>query len=825
MGAVLCYGSENAGRAGPGPLYTRRHGADDRRDAAMRRLRTRDALLLASVILVFASCFLLHLGALLRGDLGWIPVYAEAAGPEGLGPRVAGFWSVDAAGRSGLELGDRLVSVGAQDLRGAGPLGFVARVYGEARGALRVPLGYERAGELRQTELALVRVPYPWRTVFVALAFAGLGAAAFWRSRGSRPARFFCLAVVSYALHWCYFWGGSHGRTFAAVAVFSVAGGLALPFTLRTILTFPEEVARSGRFAALWPWAFLPAGLFNATWAFGWPFPPRLGLPLAMAASVAFIAAALFELARSYTRAGRIGRRQLRWVLFGFYVGLAPAGLAGLLTVAAPPLWWLYEVSLAAVVAIPICLFIALARHNLFDIDRLITAAATYTILSVFLVGSLLSVIPRLGAALEDVADPRVTQTALALAVAGLMMPTQRRVESWIQRVFFVERHALEDGARELREALARQCDPSGLLTLLGTRLEQLLRPEAIVIYGRTGEAYGPIFARGRGVPPAFERAGPLIARLSALARAVPAHVLRDARRGELSPAERAALEALGVDVVVPVMFHGELAAFVCLGEKGSGDVYTSTDLALLDGVAGKVEDELARFDQAEVYRQEQALCARLRRYVPGAVAENLESGELDAGEREVTVLFVDIRGYSSFAEGRRPDAIFSLVNRYTELVSRLVRAHGGAVVEFNGDGMMAVFGAPRALQEKERAALAAAREIVGGMRSLPPDLADPGAPALDVGVGIATGAAFVGSVRAADRMIWTALGNTTNLAARLQAQTRELGASIVVDAATRAAAGGEADDFAAIERLAIRGRSLPIDVYVLRRLAAVRAA
>ena len=93
----------------------------------------------------------------------------------------------------------------------------------------------------------------------------------------------------------------------------------------------------------------------------------------------------------------------------------------------------------------------------------------------------------------------------------------------------------------------------------------------------------------------------------------------------------------------------------------------------------------------------------RLRRYVPGAIADELASGGvLEDGEREVSVLFVDVRGYTSYAEHRGASEIFASVNRYTETVSEVVRRRGGSVVEFNGDGMMAVFGAPRALERKE---------------------------------------------------------------------------------------------------------------------------
>ena len=141
------------------------------------------------------------------------------------------------------------------------------------------------------------------------------------------------------------------------------------------------------------------------------------------------------------------------------------------------------------------------------------------------------------------------------------------------------------------------------------------------------------------------------------------------------------------------------------------------------------------------------------------------------------------------------------------------MRRRGGAIVEFNGDGMMAVFGAPEALAEKERHAIEAAREIVD---SSPPELA--------VGIGIATGPAYAGNIRAADRWIWSVIGDTTNLAARLQALTRELGASIAIDESTQRAAGYVCADFARHREVPIRGRSQRIDVFALP-LAPVLAA
>ena len=136
--------------------------------------------------------------------------------------------------------------------------------------------------------------------------------------------------------------------------------------------------------------------------------------------------------------------------------------------------------------------------------------------------------------------------------------------------------------------------------------------------------------------------------------------------------------------------------------------------------------------------------------------------------------------------------------------------------MEFNGDGMMAVFGAPRELARMERAAVEAGSEIIDAVGAIPVEDPAGGSTVLAVGVGIATGEAFLGNIQAVDRMIWTAIGNTTNLAARLQSLTRDLDASLVIDAETRVKARSVAEGFEKRTDVSIRGRRETQDVHVL---------
>jgi class 3 adenylate cyclase len=323
---------------------------------------------------------------------------------------------------------------------------------------------------------------------------------------------------------------------------------------------------------------------------------------------------------------------------------------------------------------------------------------------------------------------------------------------------------------------------------------------------------------RGRAVPAVFESDGPLGAALARRSAPLAADAWRSGGPSTLGPFDRAVLETLGAVVVLPVRRRDALVAIVCLGAKRSGDIYTPTDLTLLGAVARKVSDELERFELADIIERGRIMEGALRRYVPAAVTAQLASGGVEPAEREVSILFVDLRGYTTFAETRPAEDVFRAVNRYTEVVSAIARDRGGMVAEFSGDGMMVVFGAPHALPAKERAAVEAGREIIDAVAALTPD-GSSRAP-LTVGVGIATGPAFVGDVHSAERLIWTAIGNTVNMAARLQQLTRSMDAAMVIDTPTWQGARYMAADFVRRESTPIRGHAEPHDVWVLASAA-----
>jgi len=777
-------------------------------------------------LVVWLGALGLYANQAVRGPLAWhMLLVSSPADPEGY-PTIQGVrpsqgsFGALVAGDPRPAIGDRVLRVGDTELRGAGQLRFDGTALQETGPDLRVSLVLERRGEIVETWVEAWPFPFTG-TPIVSVGLGLVGLILVLRAPRSRAARLLGVGGMIYAFGWIPEPGppGPGWVHYAWVAMRVASALLNTPLLFTGLLFFPDDVPPRSRVVFALPWLLGVTGAIAIAghWA-DVGVSTETGRTLNGMMTLILAPAALGLITWKYRRVTPIGRRQIKWVVFGFYVALLPFVASSAAWLVEPELWWVAAWTETSVVFIPLGLLVSIIRFNLFDIDRLISGTAAYTLVGIALLAGLIAAVPPVAAAISDWVGvgTGVSQVALSLMAAGVAVPVAQRLRPQIERVFFADRYRMEQGTRDLIEKLSDCREPRDLIGLAGERLTELLRPESCVVYGRREGDFSPIFVRGRGGPPGFEASSTLVSALEQ--HTAPVAMERFARRGAvpaLGPFDRAALETLEAAVVMPIHRRGAgMVSLVCLGPKLSGDVYTSTDLTLLAALSKQLSSELLRFEQEEVTRQADALRENLRAYVPGAVQEQLATaGGAQAGEREVTVLFVDIRGYTAFAQDRDPAEIFSTVNRYTQAVSEIVRQHEGHVVEFNGDGMMAVFGAPRDLPGKEREAVKAGLEVGERMRGLGLQTAQ-GKP-LSVGVGIATGTAFVGSVQSADRAIWTALGNTTNLAARLQSLTRDLDAAIVIDAATHEAAGPVVADFQKRERVEIRGRRDPEDLYL----------
>ncbi|MBM3737247.1 MAG: HAMP domain-containing protein [Acidobacteria bacterium] len=172
-------------------------------------------------------------------------------------------------------------------------------------------------------------------------------------------------------------------------------------------------------------------------------------------------------------------------------------------------------------------------------------------------------------------------------------------------------------------------------------------------------------------------------------------------------------------------------------------------------------------------------------RYVSRQIMESVVSSGappvLTGDRRRITVLFSDIMGFSTLAESMAPEAVVALLNEYFERMVDIIFRNGGTLDKFLGDGIMVTFGSPNEDPLQEEHAINCAIEMQRELRTLDRKWEAEGRPQLRIGVGVNSGLAIVGNIGSSRRMEYTAMGDTVNLAARLESATRSLGVDIVV--------------------------------------------
>ena len=789
----------------------------------LRRLHAVDRALLLVLVPAWLACFALSVRAILR-PAGATSFRVTAWPAESSYPEVVALAPFVPEDEVGVRPGDRVVRMAGEEMRGVGGLRFYAHFLSAAWAHTRVPAVVERGGHAFETTLASVSWAAFAPLVAIAPLFAVFGVAILLKAPRSGVARAACQAFLAGAFFLSPFTGPGW-MAWLHVVVLCLSSLLVGPLVVRVLLLFPHGVMPASPWLRMLPHPFALFGVTYFALFSGFPYSGRHSEWILNGASVLLVLGALVLLHRLYRRADPVARRQLKWSFFGVYLACVPPLVGFVWLTVFPEQRYDAGIAVMSLGLVPVFFYVALYRYDFFDVDRLLSATAAYNLVLVALVAGWLFLAPRVAEAASAwlALPPAAGQGAAALGLAALIVPAAHRLRPRLEALLFRNRHAVEAGLGALCGELSGAGDARTLVRELGHALHERVRPESTVIYGRDGEHYTALFVEGRGVAAELPASGPVLATLRAHCRPLClAGQLAGRRPAACDPFTTATLSVLNAAVVLPILdAEGGLAALVALGPKRSGDLYTESELHLLRAVADRAALELRHFEEQQFREESRAMQAAMRRYVPGAVAEQIErGGALETGEREVTVLFVDVRGYTALSEGSAAQEVFSTINRYTRAVSELVRDAGGTVVEFNGDGMMAVFGAPEELADKELAAVRSGRRIAQEVEEI-----EHAGRRLSVGVGIATGPAFVGNIQAADRMIWSAIGNTTNLAARLQAMTRDLDASVVIDPATHAALGGEGRGFRRIEQIAIRGRSERLDVFALDHLEPQRQA
>jgi adenylate cyclase len=220
-------------------------------------------------------------------------------------------------------------------------------------------------------------------------------------------------------------------------------------------------------------------------------------------------------------------------------------------------------------------------------------------------------------------------------------------------------------------------------------------------------------------------------------------------------------------------------------------------------------------------FADEQLRKERLSRYFSPQIAAHLDrtGGDLGSGEScEVTMMFIDLRGFTELADGMESRAVVRLLNDFHSRMVDCLFTFGGTLDKYLGDGLMAYFGAPLAQPDHAERAVRCAlamQAALGGMNG------ERTGPPLAMGIGIHTGWVVIGDIGALQRREFTAIGDSVNVAARIEQLTKTYGVPVLVSADTRLRISSPEFEFEARDPVSVKGKREPLQTYTPRLVAA----
>jgi adenylate cyclase len=265
-------------------------------------------------------------------------------------------------------------------------------------------------------------------------------------------------------------------------------------------------------------------------------------------------------------------------------------------------------------------------------------------------------------------------------------------------------------------------------------------------------------------------------------------------------------LQLRDLPVIVTSSLEGIDNVVRCI-ELGAEDYLTKpvNPVLLKARIGASLEKKRLRDQQKEL----------VRRFATPEVAQDLQKTGFSLGGKLVhaSVMFSDIRGFTSLAESQPPEETIELLNTYYTLMFNAISGHGGVVTLMMGDGLMSVFGAPMPLSDHSESAVRAAQEMVELIDLFNLERLAAGKPAIKIGIGIASGEMVAGYTGTNERATYTCIGDTVNLAARLETHTKVAQRTILIDEATRSALS-ERVTVEALGPVPFKGKAAAVDVF-----------
>ncbi len=260
--------------------------------------------------------------------------------------------------------------------------------------------------------------------------------------------------------------------------------------------------------------------------------------------------------------------------------------------------------------------------------------------------------------------------------------------------------------------------------------------------------------------------------------------------------------------VIVSGILYGNMYAW--------SELNLATEYAMLLVMVGMLIFSNLFFSFFLEQRDKRRLSGVFGHYVPPELveemSENPESFGLEGESRELSVLFSDVRGFTTLSEGMEPTELTRIINEILTPMTRVIHHNRGTIDKYMGDAIMAFWGAPVRDDQHAHNAVLAGLQLLETTEKLRNEFVAKGWPPIQVGVGVNTGIMSVGNMGSEFRMAYTVMGDAVNLGSRLEGLTKQYGANFIASEYTRAAAPGFA--YRDLDRVRVKGKDEPVEIF-----------
>ena len=294
----------------------------------------------------------------------------------------------------------------------------------------------------------------------------------------------------------------------------------------------------------------------------------------------------------------------------------------------------------------------------------------------------------------------------------------------------------------------------------------------------------------------------------------------QDARAdAQFNASESIVSQGVRSTICAPLLTESSVHGVVYADRFDPFGAFTQEDLELISAVAAQTAMVVETVKAHKRLAREEVARANYSRFMPEYVVRQLldkpDSFRLGGANQIITVLFADIRGFTALSEKENPEKVVGLLNRFFSAMNDIIFEHGGTLDKYTGDGLMAIFGAPTATDDDAKNSLKTAVSMQRRLVRLNDELQTDGYSPVQMGIGLHTGEATIGYIGSDKRSEYTAIGDTVNLAARLE-QNAKPGQILISEATSRAC---DCEDFSLISHkpLTVKNRLQPVSLFEVK--------